>query len=154
MNELLAGSLAGLGATVPMSVAREVGRSRLPEPEHYPLYPTLVTDSLAEKAGVADELGDEGVSLAAVLAHFGYGAASGAAYGPLRPHIPLPLGLRGAAFGLSLFAAGYLGWLPALGVLPPATRYPTGRRRLLMGVHLLWGMTADLLLSCCAAADS
>ncbi len=148
MNRLLAGAFAGLTATLPMTIVMEAVHRFLPEPERYPLYPALVTERVAEMAGAAAVLDRERLPPIALAAHFGYGTASGAVYGLLAPLLPLPAGLRGAAFGLGLFAAGYLGWLPALNIVPPATEYPADRRRLLIGAHIVWGLAADAVLAC------
>ena len=48
----------------------------------------------------------------------GYGLTFGALYGALAPRGGSPLA-GGAALGLGCWAAGYLGWLPALGLMPP-----------------------------------
>lgn len=47
----------------------------------------------------------------------GYGVAFGAAYAALNPRGGSPL-IGGALLGLGCWAAGYLGWLPALGLTP------------------------------------
>ena len=48
----------------------------------------------------------------------GYGVTAGAVYGVLRPQSGNVL-VDGIALGVGTWAAGYLGWLPALGLLPP-----------------------------------
>ena len=35
-----------------------------------------------------------------------------------------------------------MGWLPAFGVLEPATRHPLRRDAVMFGAHLVWGWTA------------
>ena len=48
----------------------------------------------------------------------GYGMAFGTLYAALRPHGGNAL-LDGFVLGIGAWAAGYLGWLPALGLTPP-----------------------------------
>ena len=49
--------------------------------------------------------------------HLGYGMTSGAIYGALRARRGSPV-FDGALLGLGVWAAGYLGWLPATGLMP------------------------------------
>src|SRR5205085_12487971 len=53
--------------------------------------------------------------------HLGYGMTFGALYGVLRKR-PGNVVIDGAALGLVTWAAGYLGWLPATGLMPAVTR--------------------------------
>src|SRR5437763_1777970 len=142
MNALLAGPLAGLTATVPMTAVMELLHRLLPEEERYPLPPREITEKVAEDAGVTpppDEPTLRGLSL---LTHFGFGTAAGAAYAALGRPAGLSGPLGGAAFGLAVWAASYLGWLPALKVLRPATEHPPRRTALMIAAHLVWGAAA------------
>lgn len=62
----------------------------------------------------------------ALISHFGYGTTMGAIYGvsiarvSRNPVLALP-------YGIGIWAAGYLGWLPAMDILPSATEQPRGR---------------------------
>ena len=38
-----------------------------------------------------------------------------------------------------MWLASYMGWIPALAVLKPATRHPLRRDALMIGVHFVWG---------------
>jgi uncharacterized membrane protein YagU involved in acid resistance len=49
--------------------------------------------------------------------------------------------LRGALAGLALWVGSYLGWLPAVGILRPATRHPWRRNLLMIVAHIVWGVT-------------
>ncbi len=48
----------------------------------------------------------------------GYGLTAGALYAALRPDAG-PILCDGLVLGLATWAAGYPGWLPALGLMPP-----------------------------------
>ncbi len=48
----------------------------------------------------------------------GYGLTAGVLYAALRPNAG-PVPCDGLTLGLATWAAGYLGWLPALGLMPP-----------------------------------
>jgi hypothetical protein len=62
----------------------------------------------------------------------------GALYGAVTPrNFSGPA--TGAAFGLGVWTASYLGLLPALGILKPATEHPARRNLLMIGAHVVWG---------------
>lgn len=76
-----------------------------------------------------------------IASHFGYGALFGAVYAMYEHHLPMPASLKGAASGVALWAGSYLGWLPAMGILPPATRHPWRRNLMMIMAHVIWGVT-------------
>src|SRR5215204_2869173 len=81
MNRVLLGALAGLAATVPMTLAMKLMHEQLPREEQYPLPPRQVTEGLAEKAGVDEQLDEEEREAATWVSHFAFGATAGALYG-------------------------------------------------------------------------
>jgi uncharacterized membrane protein YagU involved in acid resistance len=97
----------------------------------------------ARKAGVdvdsdLDEDERNGLTL---LAHFGYGTAVGALYAPIAPRGWAASTLGGVGYGLLVWAGSYLGLLPAIGLLSPATRHPPRRNALMIAAHVVWGAT-------------
>ncbi|MDQ0769419.1 hypothetical protein QF031_002168 [Pseudarthrobacter defluvii] len=74
---------------------------------------------------------------AAIVAHFGYGIAGGSLFALARWKRPT-VG-TGLAYGAVVWAAGYEGWLPAMGILPPAHRDKPGRAVTVLVAHLLYG---------------
>jgi uncharacterized membrane protein YagU involved in acid resistance len=148
MNRILLGALAGLAATAPMTLAMKLMHERLPREERYPLPPRQVTEGVAEKAGVVEHLDEDEREAATWVSHFAYGAASGALYGALSgvrvDSHPL---LAGAGFGVAVWAGSYLGWLPAAGIIAPATEHPARRNALMIAAHVVWGATAGVTLA-------
>jgi uncharacterized membrane protein YagU involved in acid resistance len=142
MKRVLIGSLAGLVATLPMTMIMEMLHRQLPPTERYPLPPREITEKLAEEADVKDELSEPEQTGLTLVSHFAYGTAAGAAYVLTADRLPLSPILRGPAFATALWAASYLGWLPALGILRPATEHPPRRNALMIAAHLVWGATA------------
>lgn len=133
-SRLLIGAIAGVAGTMAMTMAMRRLHERLPEQERYPLTPREIVDSTAAKAEV--ELAGEPAEDATVAAHFAYGAACGALLAALNPR----MGARsGAAAGVGIWLASYMGWIPAAGILKPATEHPPRRNALMIGVHLVWG---------------
>jgi putative membrane protein len=146
MNNIVAGAVAGFVATIPMSAAMAVMHALLPKREQYPLPPKEIITSIAEKAGADDDLGEPERSALSLSAHFGYGALTGALYGPLAEKVPLSGAAGGIAYGLFVWAGSYLGLLPATGILAPATEHPARRNALMIAAHVIWGATLGILL--------
>ena len=148
MNRILLGALAGLAATAPMTLAMKLMHEQLPREERYPLPPRQVTEGVAEKAGVNEHLDEEERAAATWASHFAYGAACGALYGALPGEgVDRRPVLAGVGFGLAVWAGSYLGWLPAAGIIAPATEHPARRNALMIAAHVVWGATAGLTLS-------
>jgi hypothetical protein len=142
MNRILLGALAGLAATGPMTLAMKLMHEQLPREERYPLPPRQVTEGLAEKAGVNEQLDEEEREAATWVSHFAYGATCGALYGAVSGEkIDEHALLAGVGFGLAVWAGSYLGWLPAAGIISPATEHPARRTALMIAAHAVWGAT-------------
>jgi hypothetical protein len=139
---LVRGGLAGLLATAPMSVAMAIWHRWLPYHERGPLPPREITMEVARRAGVRSRLDEPQKRAATLVSHFSYGSAMGALYGALSSRTVRPGVATGALFGLGVWAGSYLGLLPALGILPPATRHPPRRNALMIAAHLVWGAAA------------
>lgn len=127
---LARGGLAGLAATGAMSallVAADTSGVMNREPPRriidafFPRFPAPLKNS------------------AAVGAHLGYGVVGGALYAILLRKKSTPA--SGLVYGAVVWAAGYEGWLPALGILPPAHRDEPGRTWTMLAAHLLYGAT-------------
>lgn len=146
MNRILLGALAGLAATAPMSLAMKLMHERLPKDEQYPLPPRAVTMEVAEEVGVKEQLDEPEREALTWVSHFAYGAACGALYAPLASRSGLPHALTGAAFGVAVWAGSYLGWLPAAGILRPATEHPPRRVALMIAAHVVWGVAAGAVV--------
>lgn len=145
--QITAGAMAGFVATGPMTLVMEGLHASLPPQEQYLLPPRQITMEAAEAVGVEDDLSEPEKAGATMAAHFAYGAGAGAVYGALAPHIPLTPVLSGIAFGLAVWTGSYLGWLPAAGILPPATEEPARRNALMIGAHVVWGAALGWIAS-------
>ena len=143
IRPLIQGALAGLAATAPMTAAMMLGHRRLPWHERYPLPPRQITMRVASAVGVRKYLDEDKKRGMTLVAHYGYGAAMGTLFGAMtgtasKDQPACNIG-QGMAFGLGVWAAGYLGLLPALGIFRPATQHPTRRNLLMVGSHVVWG---------------
>jgi uncharacterized membrane protein YagU involved in acid resistance len=140
MNAVIKGALAGFIATIPMTLAMKVLHAQLPREERYPLPPRLIVESTAEKLEVQDDLSEENEYALTVTSHFSYGSATGAIYGAgLALQGVEPSITNGVAYGLGVWTISYLGLLPGLGILTPATEHPARRNALMIAAHVVWG---------------
>lgn len=138
---LLAGSVGGLAGAASMLPLFE-GAKRAGILIETP--PLRVVDEAAESAAEATETGGpvaEGDRVAAaVSSHLLYGAGAGALYGLLQDELAFPGLVAGPVFGVALWAAGYLGWMPAAGVLPLPWRQRPGDALTPFVAHLAYGL--------------
>ena len=134
------GAVAGLVATVPMTLAMLAWHRRLPVSQRYSLPPRLITDRIAARAPLPRHAIPEPGPARTLGAHFAFGAATGALFGsldlPLRDRHPVASGI---VYGLLVWAVSYLGWVPAAGLMPPATRQPARRNVMMICAHVVWG---------------
>lgn len=127
---------------MPMTIAMKVMHDQLPADEQYPLPPRLILESVTDKAGAENELDEDTETGLAYLGHFAYGTSVGAIY-PLL--VREPSAATGVLFGLGVWTGSYLGYLPALGILTPATEHPARRNALMIAAHVVWGAALGAL---------
>jgi len=142
---IVQGLLAGLIATVPMSLFMWLGFIYLPRKEKYPLPPKEITEELAEDTGLARHMSSGAISWLSLLCHFSYGAVMGGLYGfiiffvlGMRPSFEVGM-LLGITFGIMVWTISYLLALPILNILTPATEHPARRNILMIFAHIVWG---------------
>lgn len=119
----------------------------LPKQERYPLPPKLITQSLIGKIQTRMRLNEPELNALTLLAHVGYGAASGTLYAAGEQTWPGRPATKGIIFGLGVWAASYLGLLSWADVLTPATEHPARRNGLMIAAHLVWGAALGLLVA-------
>ena len=137
-TNILFGAIAGFVATAAMTSAMARLHRKLPKRERYPLPPREITQRIV--GGADDALVRDG----AMAAHFLYGAATGALVAAVRPRPSLG---EGALAGVAIWTGSYFGWVPALGILKPASAHPRRRNALMIAVHLVWGATTAVALN-------
>ena len=142
--KLIQGAGAGLIATVPMTLFMRSVWKRLPEQEQYALPPREITRNVVRPRRFFRMSPGKQTALTLML-HFLFGAAAGSVYGLADEKIPLQSSVKGSLAGLVVWMASYLGWIPALGILPPATEHPWRRNVMMIVAHLIWGITLGVL---------
>lgn len=147
IGRMLMGAAAGTVATVPMTAYWEFMHQRLAGEPPRPLPPREIVEAAAVKAGVSRQLSERDVQNLTLAAHFGYGAATGAVFGALAPKARAIRIGAGALFGLFVWSASYLGWLPATGLRQPVRYDPAARTGMMIGGHLIWGTAIGVLMA-------
>jgi uncharacterized membrane protein YagU involved in acid resistance len=140
-RNLLRGAAAGWIATLPMTITMLSGWMLLPKRERYPLPPREIVGVLAERLGQEEKFSDDALMGVTLFSHFLYGAMAGSVYTALEKRVALKDSWKGSLAGLLLWAGSYLGWLPLVRILKPATQHPWRRNVLMIVAHLVWGMT-------------
>ncbi len=102
-------------------------------------------DAIAKKA--ADAVGasptESQADALAVALHMGFGATIGAAYS-LLPRVGPPVA-RAVAVSMAVYAASYQGWMPALNILPPASKDKPARPAVMAAAHVVYGAALGLV---------
>lgn len=143
MNRYVKGAIAGTLATVPMTIVMLSLHRRLPTTQRYALPPKQITREVANRVGAKEVAKGKHLTRATLVSHFSYGAATGALYPLLAERVRTRTRITGPAFGVAIWALSYLGWVPALRILPPATRHPMRRNLLMIAAHVVWGAALD-----------
>ena len=145
-TKLIQGAAAGLIATLPMTLFMRSAWRRLPVTEKYALPPRQITRHVLRPRRVWRTNAERQTALTLLL-HFLFGAAMGSVYGAVEEKIPLQNIVKGPLAGMLVWACSYLGWIPALGILPSATVHPRRRNVLMIVAHLIWGVTLGVVAS-------
>lgn len=140
---VLKGALAGFIATAPMTASMRLMRRQLPWWQQGPLPPHEVTSrtlNILHQEKLDARYHDE----ATFTSHFAYGAMSGMLY-PLIHRLPFPTSVNGIICGMIIWTGSYMGWIPASGLLRPATARPAQRNLLMILAHCVWGIFTSVL---------
>ncbi len=137
--------LAGTMATVPMTLFLLAIHRFLPRWQRYALPPEEVTKELAQRTHLERYLNKPRLLAISLVSHFGYGATMGGLYGLLSGLIHLPALLKGTLFGIAIWAASYLGWMPLVHISAEAPREPLQRNLMMIVAHIIWGSVTGVL---------
>ncbi len=133
------GVIAGAIGTVPMTLFMLAMHRLLPQWQRYALPPEEITHEAAERTHVRKHMTKQQFLGVTLVSHFGYGASMGLLYSIFIEPLPFATIFKGALFGLLVWAASYLGWLPAAKFPVAAPEEPLRRNTLMIAAHLLWG---------------
>ena len=77
--------------------------------------------------------------------HYGFGAAMGVMYGIAAAATRVATVGWGMGFGVAVWLGAHVIMVPALGLAPSPLRQPLPKEGLELGMHLLYGVTVDLV---------
>lgn len=133
LNGAVGGAIATAAMSALMLTAQRLGLMGKQPPE-------AITEVALDAGGAHHR--DEGTenALASVL-HFAFGMGVGALFGLLRRHLPkkVPAAVDGVVFASFIWVSSYEGWVPALGILPPASEDRPGRPQSMYLAHIVYG---------------
>lgn len=138
-NDMIIGAVSGFVATFPMTLSMKLQHRFLPLTRKQSLPPKKIAMRLSKVAGFQIPVRKQKKrQAAATIAHYGYGAGTGALYPLVTKGVSWHPACKGSAYGLIIWAGSYLGWLPAAGILTPKEE---GKKRigLMIVAHLVWG---------------
>jgi hypothetical protein len=160
-RRLLAGGIAGVACSLVMKAMQEAGMRLLPrqmpplrqDPGEFMV--EKAEDALVEAGDKLTQAGEElaeAVELvpetvekvAAQALGIGYGLTFALLFAAARPKVRHVI-LEGSTLGLATWAAGYLGWLPALGLMKPVDRQKPVQVFNAIGSHLAFGVATAAL---------
>lgn len=146
IRDMLNGARVGLVATGAMSLLMLAGR-RLGLTGTLP--PRRITDRAVQELDPVDRPSHDDRQLLAGSVHFAFGAGAGALFGLLTAglrSLRISTGL-GIVYGTLVYLISYQGWIPALNLMPPASRDRTGRVVTMLGGHWVYGALLGLLVA-------
>jgi hypothetical protein len=137
LKALAVGAIAGGVATVPMSLVM-VAAEKVGLMGRHP--PDLIMEAALDAGGLSKHKEKTRDALAVTL-HLVFGIGTGALFGVLQRRLRAPLGpaLHGVIFGSLVWTLSYLGWIPALGIMPSAERDRVGRPVTMVLAHWVYG---------------
>ena len=144
-KHLALGALAGGIGTIILQLLRAVDQKIIPEADA-PMR-EAPGEFIVEKteqllpASTREKISKKAESVAAQSLGMAYGITFGSLYSAVRPH-PRTTWLDGALFGLGTCAAGYLGWLPASGLMPPIWKHQPKQIARPLVEHTVYGIAA------------
>jgi uncharacterized membrane protein YagU involved in acid resistance len=152
MRSVANGITSGFVATVPMTAVMLLSKEVLRGHGRKSVPPQQITDKIVNRS----DLPVPGLrhQVLASLSHFGFGAAAGAAYEPLKKWLPGPPAAKGTIFGALVWSISYGALLPALRLQPQAQDQPRGRNIAMILAHLVWGASLGALSSALNASGT
>jgi putative membrane protein len=144
----LLGLVGGLLAAGAMSLAHQLVSKAAPRAE--PPAAPKEEDSTVKVASAAlrltgTSLAEDQKPLASSIVHYGFGASVGAVYGAAAEIVPRVAIGAGLPFGVAVWLGAHVVVVPALGLAEPPTRQPVRKEAEEFGLHLLYGLTTELV---------
>jgi len=144
----LLGLCGGLLAAGAMSLAHQLVSAVAPKAA--PPSAPKEEDSTVKVASAAlrlagASLAEDQKPMASSIVHYGFGASVGAFYGAVAEIVPRVTVGVGLPFGVAVWLGAHVVAVPALGLAEPPTRQPVQKEGEEFGLHLLYGLTTELV---------
>lgn len=141
LDGAVGGGIGTATMSVVMLVARRVGLMGEQPPE-------AITAAALDASGMEDR-DEDTQDILATVAHFGFGIGTGALFGMLHRRLPFRVNAaaHGVIFGSLVWATAYQGWVPALGIMPPASRDRPDRPQVMLLAHWVYGATLGIVVA-------
>jgi hypothetical protein len=145
----LVGAMAGALSTVAMSAVM-LGAKRAGVTGELP--PERITRRAIDALS-PERPDDHDEDAIAAVAHLGFGAFAGALFGLLttRPGSahgsPAIAAVKGMIYASGIWLVSYQGWVPALGIMPPASSDRRGRVMTMLAAHWVYGAALGVLVT-------
>lgn len=130
---------SGILATGPMTMALIQMQSTLKMPREKALPPAALTTDILKPA--QSHLPNARRVDTSLISHFGFSVACALVYSMFDQKINLSPRNKGSLFGLGVWAASYLGWVPALDFRPAAKNVAPKRNIQMIAAHFVWGIS-------------
>lgn len=140
MNRIFTGIWAGLIATGPMTLSFFKFFEELFAVKRKPLPPSQLTATIENKFGMNPKSQTAHANMT-MISHFLYGAGTGLLYSQTMGRMNGNAMVKGAMFGLGVWTASYLGWIPAMNLEPKAKKMNSARNSMMVISHLVWGLS-------------
>jgi hypothetical protein len=141
-KRLLLGALAGLAGTLLMEGVRAASQKAAPDAEapihDDPGKAVVKTTEQVLPGIIRRNIPRKAEEVAAKSLGLGYGMTFGALYAVMHPRGGAPV-RDGVALGLLNWAVGFLGWLPASGLMPPVWEHERKQIAMPMAQHAFYG---------------
>jgi len=143
IERIALGAAAGLAGTFVLQPIRTQTAKALPETvppmrEEPGAYMVEQAEELLPRE-TRDQIPEGAEKAAAMSLAMGYGTTAGALYGALLADDRNPL-VDGVVLGVGTWAIGYLGWLPALSLMPPVQEQETPQVVAPIAQHIVFGL--------------
>lgn len=139
------GFWSGLLATSAMTIYMFKNQQKLKESQKSPLPPSSLISQSSRRIGVEQMLSQSQRENSSLLSHFGYGIFCAGIYTYLQQKSKQDSEandvVKGASYGLGVWALSYLLLTPSLKMRANAYNMPASRNLMMVMAHLIWGTT-------------
>jgi uncharacterized membrane protein YagU involved in acid resistance len=151
MRGALAGFCGGLLAAGAMSLAHVMigAAASKPDPVASREVPEEEDATVKVAAAVVSTFGyrlaESNKTLAGSAVHYAFGGGVGGIYGALAERAPAVRAGLGLPFGAAVWLGAHVITVPALGLARPPTRQPLAKEMQEFALHLLYGLTTEIV---------